>query len=99
MSEEIARVGDVELAYEAFGDPANPTLLLVMGLGTQMLGWHEDFCAALAGRRFHVVRYDNPDIGRSTRLSGHPPPTVRQMLRRDPRAAAYTLADMADDGM
>jgi pimeloyl-ACP methyl ester carboxylesterase len=99
MPEEIARVGDVELAYETFGDPAHPALLLVMGLGTQMLGWHEAFCEALAGRGFHVIRYDNRDIGRSTKLSAHRPPTTRQLVRRDKRAAAYTIADLADDGI
>jgi pimeloyl-ACP methyl ester carboxylesterase len=99
MPEEIARVGNVELAYETFGEPAHPALLLVMGLGTQMLGWHEDFCEELAGRGFHVIRYDNRDIGRSTKLSAHRPPTTRQLVRRDKRAAAYTIADLADDGI
>jgi pimeloyl-ACP methyl ester carboxylesterase len=99
MPEEIARVGDVELAYERFGDPDHPAVLLVMGLGTQMLGWREDFCAEIAARGFHVVRYDNRDVGRSTKFSSHPPPTARELLRRDGRAAAYTLADMADDGV
>jgi pimeloyl-ACP methyl ester carboxylesterase len=99
MSESFCRVGDIELCYETFGDPAEPAVLLVMGLATQMLGWHEDFCEQLAGRGFHVIRYDNRDIGRSTRLSAHPPPTVGQLLRRDKRAAAYTLGDMAADGM
>jgi pimeloyl-ACP methyl ester carboxylesterase len=99
MPESTARVGDVELAYETFGNPSDPAMLLVMGLGTQMLGWHEEFCQALADRGFHVIRYDNRDIGRSTKLSSHAPPTVRQLVRRDKRAAAYTLADMADDGM
>jgi pimeloyl-ACP methyl ester carboxylesterase len=99
MPEQIARVGDVELAYETFGDPADPALLLVMGLGTQMLGWREAFCAQLAERGFLVVRYDNRDTGRSTRFSAHPPPSALQLLRRDRRAAAYTLADMATDGV
>src|SRR3954470_21078994 len=99
MPEETARVGDVELAYETFGDPARPALLLVMGLATQMLGWREAFCAQLAQRGFYVVRYDNRDVGRSTRFSSHRPPTTAQLLRRDARAAAYTLADMADDGV
>jgi pimeloyl-ACP methyl ester carboxylesterase len=99
MPEETARVGDVELCYETFGDRANPTVLLVMGLATQMLGWREDFCAELAARGFHVVRYDNRDVGRSTRLSRHRPPTAAQIVRRDARAAAYTLDDMADDGV
>ena len=99
MPEETARVGDVELAYETFGDPSGPALLLVMGLATQMLGWREAFCAQLAERGFFVVRYDNRDVGRSTKFSAHPPPSVAQLLRRDKRAAAYTLADMADDGV
>jgi pimeloyl-ACP methyl ester carboxylesterase len=99
MPERIARVGDVELAYETFGDPAHPAVLLVMGLGTQMLGWRADFCAAIAARGFHVIRYDNRDVGRSTKFSSHRPPTARQLLRRDRTAAAYTLADMADDGV
>jgi len=99
MPEEIARVGDVELAYETFGDASRPAVLLVMGLATQMLGWRAGFCAELADRGFHVVRYDNRDVGRSTKLSDHRPPTPVQLIRRDRKAAAYTLADMADDGV
>jgi pimeloyl-ACP methyl ester carboxylesterase len=99
MPEEIARVGDVELAYETFGDPAHPAMLLVMGLATQMLGWRAELCAEIAGRGFHVVRYDNRDVGRSTKFSSHRPPSAAQLLRRDREAAAYTLADMADDGV
>jgi pimeloyl-ACP methyl ester carboxylesterase len=99
MPEEIVRVGDVELAYETFGDPAHPAMLLVMGLATQMLGWRSAFCEALADRGFHVIRFDNRDVGRSTKFSSHRPPTVGQLVRRDASAAAYTLADMADDGV
>ena len=77
MAESFCRVGDIEICFETFGDPADPALLLVMGLGTQMLGWHEDFCTDLAGRGFHVIRYDNRDIGRSTILSGAPRPDPR----------------------
>jgi pimeloyl-ACP methyl ester carboxylesterase len=99
MAESFCRVGDIEICFETFGDPADPALLLVMGLGTQMLGWHEDFCTDLAGRGFHVIRYDNRDIGRSTILSGAPVPTLGQILRRDRRAASYSLAEMAADGV
>src|ERR1700676_1521174 len=67
-----------------------------MGLGTQMLAWDEDFCSRLAERGLHVVRFDNRDIGRSTHVSA-PPPTISQLLRRSRTAAAYTLADMAED--
>jgi pimeloyl-ACP methyl ester carboxylesterase len=97
--EDIARVGDVELAYETFGVRSDPPLLLVMGLGTQMLGWRAAFCEQLSERGFFVVRYDNRDVGRSTKFSSHRPPSAAQLLRRDTKAAAYSLADMADDGI
>jgi pimeloyl-ACP methyl ester carboxylesterase len=87
-----------EVCYETFGDPSDPALLLTMGLATQMLGWHEDFCAELAGRGFHVIRYDNRDVGRSQTMTGHVP-SVFQLLRRDKRAASYTLEDMAADAI
>ena len=98
MNEQFADVGGgITLCYETFGDPADPTVLLIMGLGTQMVGWHEDFCEDLAGRGFHVIRYDNRDIGRSTHLDDAPAPTIGQLLRRSKRAASYRLSDMADD--
>ena len=97
MDEQFCDVGrGVTLCYETFGDPSDPTALLVMGLGTQMVAWQEDFCLALAARGFHVVRFDNRDIGRSTHLDG-PPPTIPQLLLRSKRAAHYRLKDMADD--
>jgi pimeloyl-ACP methyl ester carboxylesterase len=86
----------ITLCYETFGEPSDPTALLIMGLGTQMVAWHEDFCRQLAAAGFHVVRFDNRDIGRSTHLQGAPP-TIRQLLTRSKRAAHYRLADMADD--
>ena len=98
MPEEFCTVGDVELCFETFGDPEAPAMLLTMGLATQMLGWHEDICAALADRGFHVIRFDNRDVGRSKHMDGHVP-SVIQLLRRDKRAASYTLDDMAADGV
>ena len=97
MSEQFCDVGrGITLCYETFGEPSDPTALLIMGLGTQMIAWHEDFCRELAGRGLHVVRFDNRDIGRSTHVSGRPP-TVAQLLTRSSRAASYSLGDMADD--
>ncbi len=97
MSEQFCDVGrGVTLCYETIGNPSHPTALLVMGLGTQMVAWQEDFCAQLAAHDLHVVRFDNRDIGRSTHLSGRPP-SVAQLLMRSKRAALYTLADMAED--
>jgi pimeloyl-ACP methyl ester carboxylesterase len=97
VSEQFCDVGGgITLCYETFGDPANPPALLIMGLGTQMLAWHEDFCNELAGRGFYVIRFDNRDIGRSTHVQGRPP-SVPQLLMRSGRSARYTLTDMADD--
>src|SRR5436309_10073146 len=67
-----------------------------MGLATQMIAWPDEFCRELAGRGFHVVRFDNRDIGKSTHIAARPP-TLFQLLRRSKRAASYTLADMAED--
>jgi pimeloyl-ACP methyl ester carboxylesterase len=99
MGEKICRVGELELCHEEFGDPRDPALLLIMGLGTQMIAWHEDFCGALAARGFRVIRFDNRDIGRSTHLRHARVPSLRDFLLRDPRMAAYRLEDMADDAV
>src|SRR5918998_6416745 len=96
MPEQVCTVGEIELCHETFGDPSDPALLLTMGLATQMLGWHEELCAQLADRGFFVIRYDNRDVGRSQRMTGNIP-SLYQLLRRDKRAASYTLADMAAD--
>ena len=97
MPEAFCRVSpDIELCYETFGDPTDPTLLLIMGLATQMIAWPDDFCRELAGRGFHVVRFDNRDIGRSTHVDA-PAPTLAQLVTSSRKAASYTLTDMADD--
>jgi pimeloyl-ACP methyl ester carboxylesterase len=79
--ERFAESGEITLCYQTFGDPARPTLLLIMGLGFQLVHWPDRFCRELANHGFHVVRFDNRDAGRSTHL-----PDTR-----------YTLEDMADD--
>jgi pimeloyl-ACP methyl ester carboxylesterase len=100
MAEQLARVSpEIELCYETFGDPGDEPVLLVMGLATQMIAWQEDFCEELAGRGFHVIRFDNRDCGRSTQLADRRAPTLGQMLRRKRDAAAYSLADMASDAV
>ena len=99
MPETTCRVGEIEIAYETFGDPAAPALLLVMGLATQMIAWHDDFCAQLAARGFHVIRFDNRDVGRSTAMRHLPVPTLRQLALRSKKAAGYTLSDMAGDAV
>jgi pimeloyl-ACP methyl ester carboxylesterase len=99
VSEQFCDVGrGITLCYETFGEPSNPTALLIMGLGTQMVAWQEEFCGRLAARGLYVIRFDNRDIGRSTHVSGRPP-TTAQLLTRSRRAARYTLGDMADDAV
>jgi pimeloyl-ACP methyl ester carboxylesterase len=92
-----ARVGEVELAYETFGDPGDPPVLLVMGLATQMIGWPDEFCAGLADRGLFVVRFDNRDIGLSTHLDDRGAPDILAILGGDRSTAAYPLSDLADD--
>jgi pimeloyl-ACP methyl ester carboxylesterase len=95
--EQTARVGDIELCYETFGAGDASPMLLVMGLGSQMVMWEDEFCETLAEQGFRVIRFDNRDVGRSTILRDAPIPTRRQLLLRDRRGASYTLADMAAD--
>jgi pimeloyl-ACP methyl ester carboxylesterase len=97
MDEQFCDVGrGVTLCYEAFGDPDDAPILLIMGLATQMIAWHEEFCEQLADRGFHVVRFDNRDIGRSTHFDFRPP-TVLEMVRRRVRPEQYSLSEMAED--
>jgi pimeloyl-ACP methyl ester carboxylesterase len=98
MAESFCRVGDIEICYETFGDPGDPAMLLIMGLGTQMVAYHDEFCQQLAQRGFFVIRHDNRDIGRSTHLDDAPTPSLVQLAKRD-RNAPYTLADMAGDSV
>jgi len=98
-----ARANGIEIEYETFGDPADPALLLVMGLGAQMILWPEEFCSDLAARGLHVVRYDNRDVGRSTWLDQAGMPDVAGALaaamQGRPIASPYLLRDMAADAV
>jgi pimeloyl-ACP methyl ester carboxylesterase len=98
MNEQFADVGPVTLCYETFGDPTDPAILLIMGLGTQMIAWHEDFCRRLVDRGFFVIRYDNRDCGRSTSMEGAPI-TTRELITKRVKSPPYTLAEMADDAV
>ena len=83
VREQFATVGAVTLCYSTTGDPERPALLLIMGLGSQLVHWPDAFCRQLADRGYHVVRFDSRDAGRSTHLPG----------------ARYTLEDMCDDAV
>lgn len=77
-----ASVNSLELEYETFGDPRRPAVLLISGLGSQLLGWSDGLCKEIVARGFRVIRFDNRDVGLSSKLEGAP---------------AYTLSDMAAD--
>jgi pimeloyl-ACP methyl ester carboxylesterase len=97
MAESFCDIGGgITLCYERFGNESDPPLVLIMGLGTQMIGWPDEFCEQLADRGFQVVRFDNRDIGRSTRIHGAPP-TPRQLVTRKIDPVLYDLGDMAGD--
>ncbi|WP_428949938.1 alpha/beta fold hydrolase [Streptomyces sp. cg35] len=97
---------EVSIAYESFGDPGDPPVLLVMGFGAQMIAWHEDFCRALAERGRYVIRFDNRDCGLSTKFDDHPVDMgefIDAVSSGDIATALamvpYRLRDMADDGL
>lgn len=87
----------IELEYDDFGDPAAPALLLIMGLGSQLISWDPEFCGMLAGRGFHAIRFDNRDIGLSTQFDHLPQPDLFAILGGDLSTAPYVMADMAQD--
>jgi len=92
-----APANGITLFYDTFGNPRDPAILLVMGLGAQMTLWDPAFCEALAERGFHVIRFDNRDAGLSTKIEGGPAPDIAKAMAGDPSSASYTLWDMADD--
>ncbi len=91
----------VTLCYDTFGNATDPALVLIMGLAAQMISWDEDFCTALAGRGLHVIRFDNRDIGKSSRLDALGVPNTMALMAKAALGfkpqAPYTLLDMARD--
>ena len=101
--ERFAPVGDLKLCFETFGRPSEPPLILIAGLGAQMILWDEAFCEALAARSLWVVRFDNRDVGRSSRIDWTPPAdagaAVAGRQKGERLAAPYRLKDMAADAI
>lgn len=91
--------GEVTIAYETSGPPDGEPLLLVMGIGGQMLSWPDGFVGLLVDEGFHVTRFDNRDSGLSTHLTEAGTPNQLTMLLRPQAAARYLLDDMADDAV
>jgi pimeloyl-ACP methyl ester carboxylesterase len=99
----VAKINGIEIAYETFGNPSASPLLLIMGLGNQMVFWDEEFCRQLAVRGYWVIRFDNRDCGLSTWLDAAGIPDIfamKQLIaQRKTAPAPYSLRDMADDAI
>jgi pimeloyl-ACP methyl ester carboxylesterase len=87
----------LELEYEVLGSPSDPVVLLVMGLGGQLIAWEDAFVAELVGRGFQTIRFDNRDVGRSTWLDDLGVPDLTGVVNGTLPVPGYTLTDMADD--
>jgi pimeloyl-ACP methyl ester carboxylesterase len=98
---QLARANGIDICYESFGDGNAEPMLLIMGLGAQMVIWDDAFCEQLAACGFRVIRFDNRDIGQSTKLSGGKRLTPFELLKlrlfKIPIEAPYKLYDMALD--
>jgi pimeloyl-ACP methyl ester carboxylesterase len=98
---QLARANGIDLCYEIFGDADAQPMLLIMGLGAQMILWDDDFCRQLAARRFRVIRFDNRDIGQSSKMTGGKRLSALELLKlrflKIPVNAPYKLGDMAQD--
>ena len=92
------KANGIEIEYETFGDPKSPPLLLIGGLGSQLLSWDEEFCEQLRDRGFFVIRYDNRDAGLSTKFEAAGEPDLMAAFGGDANAA-YHLDDLADDAV
>ncbi|MFX0135677.1 MAG: alpha/beta fold hydrolase [Candidatus Hodarchaeota archaeon] len=98
-----AKVNDIEIEYDTFGDPSSKPILLIMGLGAQMINWDEKFCEKLVECGFYVIRFDNRDVGLSTKFEEVGEPNLMNLFisvqNGEKIEAPYTLEDMADDAI
>jgi pimeloyl-ACP methyl ester carboxylesterase len=97
--ERFARVGELELCWQELGDPGDPPMLMIMGLGAQMILWPDELCELLAAEGFRVIRFDNRDAGRSTALAEAPTVTVPRALAGEIPEGAKKHTDKAGDAV
>ncbi|MHA2405184.1 MAG: alpha/beta fold hydrolase [Candidatus Hermodarchaeia archaeon] len=101
--ETLVKANEIELCYDTFGESTDPPMLLIMGLGAQMIRWDEAFCKQLASSGFWVIRYDNRDVGKSTKFEAAGVPNAMELRLKaqqgEPLSVPYTLEDMALDAV
>ncbi len=97
----LASANSIEITYETFGQPGDPGLVLIMGLGEQMVAWPTEFCRRLADTGFYVIRFDNRDTGLSTKFDACGLPNLFEAwdayFKAAPITPPYSLQDMAAD--
>ncbi|MEM7336499.1 MAG: alpha/beta hydrolase [Chloroflexota bacterium] len=96
METKYAQNGSTKIAYQTLGDPKNETIILISGLGSQLVYWTDELCQKFIDRGFHIIRFDNRDVGMTSKTSGEPP-TVETVLSDPNFKAPYTALDMAAD--
>lgn len=96
-AERFARAGHVELCWQEMGSRTDPPVLMIMGLGAQMILWPTELCALIAAEGYRVIRFDNRDSGRSTVFTHSPRASIRRALAGEIPPGAYDLSDMAAD--
>ena len=100
-TERSIETNGISLVYDTFGDPDLAPLILIQGLSWQMIMWDDDFCRELSARGYYVIRFDNRDIGRSTRLASAGIPDIAALLKSLSRGekvvVPYLISDMAKD--
>jgi pimeloyl-ACP methyl ester carboxylesterase len=95
--EKVTKTNDIEITYDTFGEPSDPAMLLIMGLGEQMIAWDEEFCCQLAAKGYWVIRFDNRDVGASTKFDKAGVPDLIALMQGKTVKVPYTLDDMAKD--
>lgn len=97
----FARANGIEICYQSLGDPASPPLVLIAGLGAQLINWRDDFCGRFVGRGYRVIRFDNRDVGLSSKFDAAGVPDIGRLTRAkekgEPVSAPYSIQDMAQD--
>ena len=103
MTMANANANGIQVEYETFGDPSGRPLLLIIGLGAQMIYWDDDLCKDLAERGHYVIRYDNRDVGLSTKFEEAGVPDLMEIIGKliqgEKIKPPYTFEDMADDAI
>ena len=96
MERGIARNGEVEIVYEVLGNSEDETIIFISGLGSQLVFWTDEFCERFLSRGFQVIRFDNRDVGLTSKTAGKPP-AVAELMAGNDISAPYTFSDMAAD--